>query len=71
MASSKRKSVKKEKKPGRDLGKELKELVTGTPATYSENKEPKTAEKEQMREPQYEFIEEKARPSGNRSARKK
>jgi hypothetical protein len=45
------------------IGEKLKELLTAKPASYSEDEEPRRAEKEQMSAPQEEFIEEKPRPS--------
>jgi hypothetical protein len=45
------------------IGEKLKELLTAKPASYSEDKEPRTAEKAQMTAPQEEFIQEKPQPS--------
>jgi hypothetical protein len=45
------------------IGEKLKELLTAKPASYSEDEEPRRAEKEQMSEPQEEFIQEKPQPS--------
>jgi hypothetical protein len=45
------------------IGEKLKELFTAKPASYSEDEEPRRAEKEQMSAPQEEFIQEKPRPS--------
>jgi hypothetical protein len=45
------------------IGEKLKELLTAKPASYSEDKEPRRAEKEQMSAPQEEFIQEKPRRS--------
>jgi hypothetical protein len=42
------------------IGEKLKELLTAKPASYSEDKDPRRAEKEQMSAPQEEFIQEKA-----------
>ena len=45
------------------IGEKLKELLTAKPASYSEDEEPRRAEKAQMSAPQEEFIEEKPQPS--------
>jgi hypothetical protein len=45
------------------IGEKLKELLTAKPASYSEDEEPRRAEKEQMSSPQEEFIQEKSQPS--------
>jgi hypothetical protein len=45
------------------IGEKLKELLTAKPASYSEDEEPRRAEKEQMSSPQEEFIQEKWQPS--------
>jgi hypothetical protein len=45
------------------IGEKLKQLLTAKPASYSEDEEPRTAEKEQMSSPQEEFIQEKPQPS--------
>jgi len=45
------------------IGEKLKELLTAKPASYSEDKEPRRAEKSQMSSPQEEFIQEKPQPS--------
>ena len=45
------------------IGEKLKELLTAKPASYSEDEEPRRAEKEQMSAPQEEFIQEKPQPS--------
>ena len=45
------------------IGEKLKELFTAKPASYSEDEEPRRAEKEQMSVPQEEFIQEKPRLS--------
>ena len=45
------------------IGEKLKELLTAKPASYSEDEEPRRAEKEQMSVPQEEFIQEKPHPS--------
>jgi hypothetical protein len=41
------------------IGEKLKELLTAKPPSYSEDEEPRRAEKEQMCAPQEEFIQEK------------
>jgi hypothetical protein len=46
-----------------DIGEKLKELLTAKPASYSEDKEPRMAEKDQMSAPQEEFIQKKLQPS--------
>jgi hypothetical protein len=45
------------------IGEKLKELLTAKPASYSEDKEPRRAEKAQMSAPQEEFIQEKPQAS--------
>jgi hypothetical protein len=45
------------------IGEKLKQLLTAKPPSYSEDEEPRTAEKEQMSGPQEEFIQEKPQPS--------
>jgi hypothetical protein len=40
------------------IGEKLKELLTAKPTSYSEDEEPRRAEKEQMSAPQEEFIQE-------------
>jgi hypothetical protein len=53
----------KSPKSSPSIGEKLKELLTAKPASYSEDEEPRRAEKEQMSAPQEEFIQEKPRPS--------
>jgi hypothetical protein len=48
------------------FGQKLKELLTAKPPSYSEDEEPRRAEKEQMSAPQEEFIQEKPQPSKSR-----
>jgi hypothetical protein len=48
------------------IGEKLKELLTAKPASYSEDKEPRRAEKSQMSAPQEEFIQEKPQASKNK-----
>ena len=50
-------------KSSQGVGEKLKELLTAKPASYSEDEEPRRAEKEQMSSPQEEFIQEKSQPS--------
>ena len=47
------------------IGEKLKELLTAKPTSYSEDEEPRRAEKEQMSAPQEEFIQE-PQPSKNK-----
>lgn len=52
-----------DRKSSPGVGEKLKELLTAKPASYSEDKEPRRAEKDQMSAPQEEFIQEKPQPS--------
>ena len=47
------------------IGEKLKELLTAKPTSYSEDEEPRRAEKEQMSAPQEEFVQEPP-PSKNK-----
>jgi hypothetical protein len=52
-------------KSSSSIGEKLKELLTAKPTSYSEDQEPRRAEKEQMSAPQEEFIQE-PQPSKNK-----
>jgi hypothetical protein len=52
-----------ERPPGHEVGEQIKQFLTGAPATYSEDEEPRTVEKEQMSAPEEEYVQDKPPPS--------